>query len=234
MSHAREVVDLLKKDGRAWCDDCLSMQLAISPRQQVNSICNNLVRQEEFRRQRGVCAVCGRSKIVNITQTGSPKPRVAPERDPALDPIHEDITPQEFEERVRRYLTRTYETHFSKKTLNIGEGKVHEFDLVSDDDSIIVECKSYNWTKSGNYPSGKVATLKEAIFYFGLVSAACKILVMHRRPFPGKEPLVDAFYRRSRGLLGDVELWDYFAGIMPEEDCVRVIHPGQIDAQRRT
>lgn len=233
MSHAQEIVKILRKDRASCCDDCLSKHLVISPRQQVNAICRNLEQKGAIRRQQGTCIACGKSKIVNTTLITPTNSGGTPKRDTDVYSASEGITPKEFEERVNRYLTRTYGVLFSEKTLDIGGGKAHRFDLVSEDGSIIVECKSYNWTKSGNYPSAKITTLKEAIFYFSLVSAARKILVMHRRPFPGKEPLVDVFYRRNRSLLGDVELWDYSVGVTPEEDSIRVVHPLQIDEEGR-
>jgi len=43
--------------------------------------------------------------------------------------------------------------------------KVHKFDLVSQNKKMVVECKKYYWTKGGNPPSAKFATLNEAVFY---------------------------------------------------------------------
>lgn len=48
--------------------------------------------------------------------------------------------------------------------LNRSRQKVHRFDFGND--SLIVECKHYEWTAGGNNPSAKIATLNEAMMYF--------------------------------------------------------------------
>ena len=43
--------------------------------------------------------------------------------------------------------------------------KDHKFDVVSADNSIVIECKCYTWTESGNVPSAKMGFVNEAAFY---------------------------------------------------------------------
>ena len=40
--------------------------------------------------------------------------------------------------------------------------KDHKFDLVSEDEEIIGECKNYSWTETGNIPSAKMEFTNEA------------------------------------------------------------------------
>ena len=46
--------------------------------------------------------------------------------------------------------------------------KSHRFDLGSDDPAVLVECKSHNWTVTGNMPSAKITVWNEAMYYFHL------------------------------------------------------------------
>lgn len=48
-----------------YCDDCISDQLGIKPRQQVNQICNRLLSQSMIKRSKGLCALCHGRKLVN-------------------------------------------------------------------------------------------------------------------------------------------------------------------------
>ena len=49
----------------AYCDDCLSEELGIYPRQQINIICRNLSRKGLIRRFKYYCNICGKLKLVN-------------------------------------------------------------------------------------------------------------------------------------------------------------------------
>lgn len=48
-----------------FCDDCLSKQVGITPRQQVNALCNKLNSQGLILRKKAPCARCGHLKLVN-------------------------------------------------------------------------------------------------------------------------------------------------------------------------
>lgn len=61
----QEFLENIKPDTR--CDDCLSKELGIEPRQQVNQICRPLSEQGLLARGRGVCTRCGKAKLVNAT-----------------------------------------------------------------------------------------------------------------------------------------------------------------------
>lgn len=48
-----------------FCDDCLSDELDITPRQQINQICRDLFRNEKLFRYKGLCNICGKNKLIN-------------------------------------------------------------------------------------------------------------------------------------------------------------------------
>jgi hypothetical protein len=47
------------------CDDCLSNISKVTPRQQVNQICNNNLK-DYIIRDKGICSKCNKNKIINI------------------------------------------------------------------------------------------------------------------------------------------------------------------------
>lgn len=60
-----KITHFLESEEGAYCDDCLSAILSITPRQTVNQICRPLGQQGEIRRERDVCSECERRKLVN-------------------------------------------------------------------------------------------------------------------------------------------------------------------------
>ena len=55
----------LQENPQGACDDCISTRLNITPRQQINQICNRLGNQGLIIRQRTKCPRCTINKIVN-------------------------------------------------------------------------------------------------------------------------------------------------------------------------
>ena len=49
-----------------------------------------------------------------------------------------------------------------------GTPKPHCFDMGSNEHALLVECKSHNWTVTGNMPSAKMTVWNEAMYYFHL------------------------------------------------------------------
>ena len=92
--------------------------------------------------------------------------------------------------------------------------------MVSEDGDIVVECKSYTWTKSGNFPSAKISTAVEAIFYLSRIRPKKKIFVFQDDFNNRGESLVDTFVKRYDGVLDDIEVWAYNVG---EKDYVRIV-----------
>lgn len=89
--------------------------------------------------------------------------------------------------------------------------KVHRFDLGSGNPPVLVECKSYAWTSSGNTPSAKLRSLNEALLHFILAPEGYrKILLVEESVREGREETLAQYYLRTQGHLvpADVELWE--------------------------
>lgn len=112
-----------------------------------------------------------------------------------------------FEERVRYALQRRYKKNFSSKPISIGNPpKLHKFDLVSDDEKIVTECKNYSYTEMGNIPSAKIASINEAVLYLSHApKIAPKVIVLRKEHYPKrKESLADYYKRTYAHLLEDI------------------------------
>lgn len=69
MNRPEQVNDFItKRRGSAICDDCLSKELKIKPRNQINPITNTLGTTSDFVRMTDVCDVCG-AKNKKVTRT---------------------------------------------------------------------------------------------------------------------------------------------------------------------
>ncbi|MEI7848667.1 MAG: hypothetical protein WCK35_22895 [Chloroflexota bacterium] len=67
MSNSEVILELLDDVfPDAYCDDCLSIDLGIQPRQQVNHLCHILEVNGKAIRQRGVCSSCKKPKTTNV------------------------------------------------------------------------------------------------------------------------------------------------------------------------
>jgi len=128
-----------------------------------------------------------------------------------------------FEKRVRNFFALKKGWKLSKQALEIGRKDngtplMHEFDMVSEDRTIVGECKYYKWTKSGNYPSGKISTANEALFYLSRVNAGEKFLVLKEDISLTGKSLPEVYSRRSSGLMDDVTVYKYIYGSNWESD----------------
>jgi len=227
MSNDETILSFVRsKKDKQYCDDCLSALLKIYPRQQVNQICRNLSDRGYITRERGLCSNCSKYKIVNSSGKSS-------------DALVKSVATQDafmtssdqgqrldygaFEDRVSRFVESKFGKRFYKQDLQIGPSKFHRFDLVSEDKNIIIECKSYTWTESGNFPSAKSSTAIEALFYFSRIVDSRKILVFQDHINQRGESLVEIFVRRYDGVIDDVEVWAYSMGDSIENDKVVVV-----------
>ncbi len=67
MSNAALILELLDEiKPNRYCDDCLSRDLSIQPRQQVNQICRRLEGQGKIVREMGVCDSCKKYKTTSF------------------------------------------------------------------------------------------------------------------------------------------------------------------------
>lgn len=117
---------------------------------------------------------------------------------------------REFQERVCTIMQQYWGKDFELEVpIPIGAPpKEHRFDCVSKDKSIVVECKCYAWTDSGNIPSAKLMGMNEAIFYMSYLPADVKkILCIRKATHAKKEETLAEYYCRIDGhLLRDVDV----------------------------
>lgn len=69
VSNSQKILNFLKKDGNVWCDDCLSKELSIYPRQQINQIVRKLSDKGEIIRSNAQCTGCIKYKTVNSSSS---------------------------------------------------------------------------------------------------------------------------------------------------------------------
>lgn len=117
-----------------------------------------------------------------------------------------------FQEMVCRQMERYFDTYFDLEVpVLIGKpAKDHKFDCVSEDGKIVVECKAYAWTDSGNVPSAKLMGMNEVLFYMSfLPEDVTKILCIKKSTHPKKtETLAEYYYRIDGHLLRDVKIFE--------------------------
>jgi hypothetical protein len=103
----------------------------------------------------------------------------------------------------------------SRVFLKIGIGKIkksHEFDLGSEAQKIIVECKSHTWTATDRVPSAKMTTWDQAMYYFAISPPEFrKIFVVLRDLSKRRNETLCGYYLRTKPHLipEDVEFWEF-------------------------
>lgn len=89
--------------------------------------------------------------------------------------------------------------------------KLHSFDISDQDEKIVIECKCYTWTETGNVPSAKMGFVNEAAFYLSFLNSDVeKVIVMARSTHPKRnETLAEYYFRTYRHLLGKIKIMEY-------------------------
>jgi 5-methylcytosine-specific restriction endonuclease McrA len=64
LTSKERIIEVLDSIQDGICDDCLSKQAKISPRQQVNSICRVMESVGKFTRHKASCQVCGKEPAI--------------------------------------------------------------------------------------------------------------------------------------------------------------------------
>lgn len=136
----------------------------------------------------------------------------------------------EFQRQVKEWFIVHYNQNFKEEVkIKIGspltdptEYKEHKFDIVSEDNSVAIECKRYTWTETWNVPSAKMRGVNEAILYLSLLpSNFKKYLVMIAAYNPKRhEYLADYYYKTNKHLLGDIVIAEY----NPNNDGMRMLN----------
>jgi small nuclear ribonucleoprotein (snRNP)-like protein len=109
----------------------------------------------------------------------------------------------------RDYFSRQLNTALDTEvTIKLSNGDTYRVDLASRDRSILIECKSYTYTRSGNEPAAKLAHAKQAAQNLQMAAAVRKLLIFedHLHPISGKS-LAELFARRNARWLDGVEIW---------------------------
>ena len=117
-----------------------------------------------------------------------------------MDILHSSKRGRDFQRLAADVIGRRLNTHFQlDQPIKIGRPrKAHRFDLVSDDQRHIGECKNYTWTKTGNMPSAKMAFLNEAVLYLSLLPSEVHTFIalrLHRHE--RRNETLGAYYRRT-------------------------------------
>ncbi len=119
---------------------------------------------------------------------------------------------KDFENVTLKWAKKNFGCNFdNEKAVEIGNPpRPHKFDLVSKDEGIVIECKCYTWTESGNVPSAKLATLDEAILYMRSIAHPAKKIIAISYAFNEKrnKTLAEYFCERKGHLLDDISVWE--------------------------
>ena len=120
-----------------------------------------------------------------------------------------------FTRRVGNYLRRQGNDVETEYVVNVGlptrPRKSHRFDFGNG--TLLVECKYYDWTISGNNPSAKISTLNESMLYFLAAPRSFRKMMFiaetAKKGVRHPETLAE-YYVRLRGHLipRDVEVWE--------------------------
>jgi hypothetical protein len=118
-----------------------------------------------------------------------------------------------FQIAVQHWFEETLHMPFKmEQKIAIGNpAKLHSFDIASLDGNIVIECKCYTWTESGNVPSAKMGFTNEAAFYLSfLPKETDKAIVMLKATHPRRsETLAEYYFRTNRHLLGNIKVCEF-------------------------
>lgn len=120
---------------------------------------------------------------------------------------------REFQYSVKRWFEENTQLDFElEKKISIGNpAKLHSFDIAERNGRIVVECKCYTWTETGNVPSAKMGFVNEAAFYLSfLPQNVDKTIVMLKATHAKRtETLAEYYFRTNRHLIGKTKVMEY-------------------------
>lgn len=118
-----------------------------------------------------------------------------------------------FQIAVKEWFEETYTSPFELECkIAIGSPKkLHSFDIASSDETIVVECKCYTWTETGNVPSAKMGFTNEAAFYLSFLPDDTEriIVMLHAKHAKRNETLAEYYFRMNRHLLGKIKILEF-------------------------
>ena len=118
-----------------------------------------------------------------------------------------------FQIAVKEWFEEAYTIPFElERKIAIGRpAKLHSFDISSLKENIVIECKCYTWTETGNIPSAKMGFVNEAAFYLSfLPSDTERVIVMLRAEHAKRnETLAEYYFRTNRHLLGRIKIYEF-------------------------
>ena len=118
-----------------------------------------------------------------------------------------------FQLAVKKWFEEAYASPFEvERKIAIGRpSKLHSFDISSLDESVVIECKCYTWTETGNIPSAKMGFTNEAAFYLSfLPDNTERIIVMLCAEHTKRNETLAAYYfRTNRHLLGKIKIYEF-------------------------
>ena len=110
--------------------------------------------------------------------------------------------------------------------------KYHKFDLGNN--SLLVECKSYSWTKGRNAPSAKFSTANEALLYFIAAPKPFRKMLFLQKTDKmsnrnavegGEETIAEQYVRKYKHFFPDkLEVWELDDKVNPP-DATRLYPP---------
>ena len=118
---------------------------------------------------------------------------------------------KKFQKTVVQALSQYFGKTFEMETgIPIGvPAKVHKFDCASLDQSIVVECKCFTWTVSGNIPSAKLAFLNQAAYYLNFLPKDTTKIILMKQTMPlREETLAEYYYRINHHLLQGIHVYE--------------------------
>lgn len=120
---------------------------------------------------------------------------------------------KKFQLTVKEWFEKSLNCEFEiERKIAIGNpAKLHSFDIANNEGTVVVECKCYTWTETGNVPSAKMGFTNEAAFYLSFLPAEVdKSIVMLRATHPKRtETLAEYYFRTNRHLLGKIKILEF-------------------------
>jgi hypothetical protein len=103
-------------------------------------------------------------------------------------------------------LTRDFAVPVGAGTLK----KLRKFDLGSERDAMLVECKSHTWTTGGNTPSAKITVWNESMYYFHIAPEKYRKVFFALKDVRRGITLASYYVANYSHLIPDgVEIWEY-------------------------